>query len=126
MNDLTTVQTDMVTKLKAAPPTYAVYDSVPQGTAKPYIVIGEVVAEPDEELAAFTTDAAINVHTWSATSDKGQTYAMLQFVRARLDNVAVSGAWSVSEDFNEVMEDPASTAASRLYHGVARYRCRAG
>ena len=124
MNDLTTVQTSIVAALRAAPATYPIKDSVPQGLAKPYIVFGEIVADPDEELAAATTDAAINLHTWSATDDKGQTYTMLQFIRARLDGQTISGAWFCSEDMNEVMEDPASTATSRLYHGVARYRVR--
>jgi hypothetical protein len=51
---------------------------------------------------------------------------MLEFVRARLDNETVGGgAWACSEDFYEVIEDPSSTAASRLYHGIARYRVRA-
>lgn len=124
MNDLTTVQTSIYSALRTAPATYAVYDAVPQGVSKPYIVIGEVTAEPDEELQTWTTDAAINIHTWSATTSKGQSYTMLQFIRARLDNRTISGAWYCSEDFNEVMEDEGSTAAARLYHGVARYRVR--
>lgn len=123
MNDLTPVQTAIVAALRVVPATYLVYDGVPQSAARPYIVIGEVTGEPDEELQVATTDAAINVHTWSAQSDKGQTYTMLQFIRARLDGQTISGAWACTEDFNEIIEDPASAAASRLYHGIARYRC---
>jgi hypothetical protein len=126
MNDLTVIQTSIIAALRTAPATYPVKDSVPQNLAKPYIVFGEIVADPDEELTGATTDAAINLHTWSATDDKGQTYTMLQFIRARLDGQTISGAWAVSEDFNEVMEDPASTASARIYHGVARYRVRVG
>lgn len=133
MNDLTTVQTSIYTALTGAPATYPVYDAVPQGVARPYIVIGEVTAEPDEELQVATTDASVNLHTWSGnpppapkTTSKAQTHTMLQFVRARLDGQTISGAWFCSEDFNEIMEDPSSTAESRLYHGVARYRVRVG
>lgn len=126
MNDLLAVQIAIVAALKAAPATYLVYAPVPQGVAKPYIAIGEFTAEPDEELQAATTDAAINVHTWSAQTALDQTHAMLQFIRARLDGQAISGAWFCSEDFNEILEDPSSTAMSRLYHGVARYRVRVG
>lgn len=126
MNDLTTVQTSIYSALTGAPATYPVYDGVPQGVAKPYIVIGELTAEPDEELSLTTTDASINLHTWSATTDKGQSYTMLQFIRARLDGQTISGAWACTEEFNEVMEDEGSTASARLYHGVARYRVRAG
>jgi hypothetical protein len=126
MNDLTTVQTSIYSALTANPATYPVYDAVPQGVSKPYIVIGEVTADPDDELQAATTDASLNLHTWSAVSGKSQTHTMLQFIRARLDGQTISGAWFCSEDFNEIMEDAGSTAASRLYHGVARYRVRVG
>lgn len=131
MNDLTAVQTAIYGALAGAPATYPVYDAVPQGVARPYIVIGEVTAEPDEELAVATTDASLNLHTWSGNADplpkvssKGQSYTMLQFIRARLDGTALGGAWLITEDFNEVMEDVNSTANARLYHGVARYRVR--
>lgn len=127
MNDLTAVQTSIYGILTGAPATYPVYDAVSRTATRPYIVIGEITAEPDEELATATTDAAINLHTWSENVlSKAQTYAMLQFIRARLDNQTISGAWFCSEDFNEIMEDPASTADKRLYHGVARYRVRVG
>lgn len=126
MNDLTPVRTAMYAALTAVPATYPVYDPVPQGVAKPYIAFGPDTSEPDEELAASSTDAAIQIDTWSALSSRAQSYAMLQFIRARLDGQTIAGTWSVSEDFVEVMEDPASTASSRLYHGVARYRVRVG
>lgn len=126
MNDLSAVRTAIYAALSGAPATYPVYDPVPQGISKPYIAFGPDISEPDEELATATTDAAIQIDTWSALSSRAQSYAMLQFIRARLDGPVISGAWAVSEDFVEVMEDPASTAASRLYHGVARYRVRVG
>lgn len=124
MNDLTAVRTAIYAALSGAPATYPVYDPVPQGVARPYIAFGPDSSDPDEELAVATTDAAIQIDTWSSLSSRAQSYAMLQFIRARLDNQPLSGAWSISEDFNEVMEDPSSTASARLYHGVARYRVR--
>lgn len=126
MNDLAAVQTAIYAALTASPATYPVYDPVPQGVPKPYITIGAVTGLPDEELQAATTDASFNIDTWSATNGRAQTYAMLQFVRARLDNQTIAGAWFVAEDFVEVFEDPASTAASRIYHGTARYQVRVG
>ena len=49
-----------------------------------------------------------------------------RFVRDRLDGQDLgAGAWACTEDFADVLEDPSSTAASRLYHGIARYRIRA-
>lgn len=126
MIDLTPVQTAIYAALAASPATYPVHDAVPQGTAYPYLVIGEVTALPDEELEAASVDASFTLHAWSRHAGKKQAHAMLEFARARLDNVDIGGgAWACSEDFAEVMEDQTSTAASRLYHGVARYRVRA-
>ena len=124
MNNLATVQTSIYAALNAAPQTYPVYDAVPQGVAKPYIVIGGWNADPDEELQAMTTDASVEIDTWSATNGKSQSHAMQEFVRARLDGQTISGSWLVTEDFASILEDVGSTAAARIYHGVARYRVR--
>lgn len=124
MNNLAGVQTSIFSALTTAPETYHVYDAVPQGTAKPYIVIGEYTGEPDEALDTMTTDASLTIHTWSARPGKAETHAMLEFVRTRLDGETIAGAWLTTEDFVEIMEDQNSTAASRLYHGIARYRIR--
>jgi hypothetical protein len=131
MNNLWPVQQSIFSALSGVPATYPVYDAVPQTSTglpvpKPYFVIGEFTAEPDEELAAATTDASGNLHAWSAGAGKKEVHAMLEFARARLDGQTISGAWACSEDFNEVLEDPGSTAAARIYHGVARYRLRVG
>lgn len=124
MNDLWTVQQSVYAALTTAPATYPVFDNVPQGATKPYIVISSFDGQPDEELATVTTDANLNIDTWSATSGKMQSHAMLQFVRARLDGQTIAGSWLCTEDFVSILEDPASTAAARIYHGVARYRVR--
>lgn len=124
MNNLAGVQSSIYAALVSAPATYGVYDAVPQLTAKPYIVIGEYTATPDEDLAIVTTDATLNIHTWSATSGKAQTHTMLDFVRSRLDGQVIAGTWMCQEEFVEIMEDPGSTAAARIYHGIARYQLR--
>lgn len=124
MNNLSGVQTSVYSALTTAPATYPVYDAVPQGVLKPFIVIGEFTLEPDEEIDAVTTDASLNIHTWSQQASKKQTHEMLQFVRERLDVQPIGGAWVSTEEFVEIMEDPSSTTASRLYHGIARYRIR--
>lgn len=123
MNNLATVQTAVYSALTTAPATYPVYDAVPQGTAKPYIVIGDFDADPDETFST-STDTTLHLHTWSAYAGKSQTHAMLAFIRARLDGQTIGDAWALSEEFNEMMEDPSSTATARLYHGIARYRVR--
>jgi hypothetical protein len=119
------VQQAIFAALTAAPATYPVHDAVPQGAVYPYIVIGEISGLPDEELAAASADASFQVHAWSRSPGKKEAHAVLQFARARLDGQEVgAGAWACTEEFVEVLEDPASTAANRLYHGIARYRVR--
>lgn len=128
MIDLWPIQGAIYTALSGAPATYPVHDAVPQGAVFPYFVLGEITATPDDELEEATADAFFNLHAWSRYNGKKEVHAMLEFARARLDNQNVGtgvGVWALSEDFFEVMEDRASTAASRLYHGVARYRIRA-
>lgn len=125
MIDVWPLQTAIYAALTAIPASYPVHDAVPQGTAKPYLVIGEITVAPDDDLDAASADASFVLHAWSATAGKKQVHQMLQFARARLDNQTIAGAWACSEEFVEVMEDQTSTAASRLYHGVARYRLRA-
>lgn len=121
MNNLSGVQTSIYQALTTAPATYPVFDSVPQGVLKPYIVIGEWFGNPDDELATVTTDAAVNIYTWSAKSGKAETHAMLDFVRIRLDGQPVAGTWlCVEEDF-DITEDPTSTASARIWRGRARY-----
>jgi len=124
MINLSGIQQSVYSALISAPNTYPVYDAVPQGVVKPYIVIGEYTVQSDEDLQIITADATLTIHTWSATAGKAQTHTMLDFVRGRLDNQLLPGAWDCEEDFVEIMEDPSSTASSRLYHGIARYRIR--
>lgn len=111
--------------LTASPATYPVHDAVPQGAPYPYLVIGEITGQPDDELAAPSVDASFQIDAWSRSAGKSQAHAMLDFVRARLDGQEIgAGAWACTEDFFDVFEDRNSTAANRLYHGVARYRVR--
>lgn len=124
MNNLSAIQASIFSALNSVPQTYRVYDAVPQGVLKPYIVIGEWTAEPDDELGYITTNATITLHTWSAKAGKLETHAMLQFIRERLDGQPIPATWMFNEEFVEIMEDESSTTASRLYHGVARYEVR--
>lgn len=124
MIDLWAVQQAIYSALTTAPTTYAVYDAVPQGVNYPYIVIGEITATPDDEITDASADASFTIHGWSKGIGKKEAHALLQFIRDRLDNQPISGAWAISEESADVFEDRTSTAASRLYHAFARYRVR--
>lgn len=124
MIDLWPVQQAIYTALTANPATYPVYDAVQQGATAPYIVIGESFNESDLDLDVESSDATINIHGWSRTQGKQQAYALLAFVRARLHRKDIGGAWACYAEQEDVFEDAGRTAASRLYHAVARYRIR--
>jgi len=124
MIDLWPLQQAIYAALTANPATYPVYDAVPQNSPAPYIVIGEVSNQDDLEISEESSDATVTIHGWSRTAGKAQSYAILSFIRARLDSEVIGGARSVTGDGEDVFEDRSSTAASRLYHAVAQYRFR--
>lgn len=107
---------------------YPVYDAVPQKALKPHIVIGEVTAEPGEEIAETSEVAFVSFHCWSATHGKEECHQMLAYIASVLDNVVpleFGGEWWLGfEEFREILEDPKSRADARLYHAVARYQFR--
>lgn len=126
MIDIGPIQAAIYTALAGAPATYPVHDAVPENAAKPYFAIGEFNVFPDVLLGVASGDADFVLHAWSAYAGKKQAWEMLAYARARLDGASLgAGVWSITEDFVQVLEDPASREDSRLYHGIARYRVRA-
>lgn len=124
MIDLWPLQQAIYSALTAAPATYPVFDAVPQGVHAPYIVIGEFFNENDLDLSDVSSDSALTLHGWSRQQGKQQAHAILAFIRDRLDHQTIGGAWACYAEQEDVFEDRSSTAASRLYHAVARYRIR--
>lgn len=43
-----------------------VYDEVPEAATYPYVVLGEGVETPDNEVAAFASRVAATLHVWSS------------------------------------------------------------
>lgn len=42
-----------------------VYDEVPEAATYPYVVLGDAVETPDNEVAAFASRVAATLHVWS-------------------------------------------------------------
>lgn len=124
MADLWAVQVAVVALLKAAPATYPVYDAVPPGAAKPYVVIGNptAVPAPDHELEGDAEDPSQMIHGWSAAAGKKECYAMRAWLQAKLHHQSLAGTWACYEEFFDILEE--STGEGRLYHLVTRYRIR--
>lgn len=126
MNNLLPLQTAIFAALDGGP--YPVYDAVPQKARRPYIVIGEVTADPGEEVAESSADVSVSFHCWSETHGKDESHQMLAYIASVLDNVVsleFGGEWWLGfEEFREILEDPKSRADARLYHAVSRYQFR--
>lgn len=104
---------------------YDVYDGQPsQGTAYPYVVIGLRTKGPPliGELDGDESEGTITFHSWSAFKGADEVYPMHAWIRGLLHRQAVAGTWAVTEEFEEVSEDPSSTEELPLFHGVLRYR----
>lgn len=125
MVDLEPAQEAIIDALNDAPATYPVYDAVPQDVTHPYLALGATTQVPDADLDVDSSDGTITLHAWSKAHGKYEAQRMLQFARERLDGQDIgAGAWACYEEFAEVFEDPSSSAESRLFHGVSRYRVR--
>lgn len=124
MISLWPIQQAIYTALTANPQTYPVFDATPQDQAPPYIVIGESFNESDLDIDVESSSATINIHGWSRTKGKEQSYAIMSFIRARLHHQSIGGAWACYSEQEDVFEDRDSTPAKRLYHAVCRYRIR--
>lgn len=109
-----------------------VYDHVPQGTAYPYIVIGEDNFVDWSDDLTDGMEGTINLHTWhrpeGATGSRGKTkvkqiqgeiYSILH--RADLD-IGVYGSPGIAFEYSDCFLD----SDGITYHGVQRFRVNFG
>lgn len=101
---------------------YPVFDAVPPGEPLPYLVYGEPTMQPDDELDGDGELATLAIHGWSAKDGKQECYEMRRWLKDLLDHQVIAGAWTVHEEFVEVIEE--SEGDERLFHLITRYRVR--
>ena len=99
-----------------------VFDHVPQGSAFPYLVIGEVSVTPFDTKTEAGLDQRLTIHTWSRYRGRKETKDIMAAVLAVLDgqSLAVSGHTLVLLGFEfatAVVDDDGLTR-----HGVQRFR----
>lgn len=130
MTDLLPLQTGIYSAL-AGPSggPYPVFDAVPQSSRYPYIVIGEIQAEPGEEIEGVTSQVSVLFHTWSRFHGKDECHEMHNYIASVLDNlepieVEEEAWWMAFEEFRDILEDPKSRPDARVFHGVSRYQFR--
>jgi hypothetical protein len=121
VSDLWDVQ-QAIDALLVADGEYEVYDAVPPGATLPYLTYGEPTMQPDDELDGEGENDTLYIHGWSASHGKSECYLMRRWLLGLLDHQTIAGAWTVHEEFAEVLED--STGDERLFHLVTRWRVR--
>lgn len=106
-----------------------VYDNVPQGTAGPYVVIG------DDTLAEWDTksrsgwDCTLTLHCWDfARAGRKSVKTLLSLIHDALhrqeSSITVAGFSLVilQREFQQTFQETAEGDTAAYYHGVARYR----
>ncbi len=99
-----------------------VFDHVPQGSAFPFLVIGEVSATPFDTKTESGLDQSLTLHTWSRYRGLKEIKTVMAAVADVLDgqSLAVSGHTLVLLRFefaSTVVDDDGLTR-----HGVQRFR----
>ena len=110
------------------PATPAVVDEVREGQAYPYVVVGEHVSSPANDLRAFGRDVSETIHVWTRAQgfSTGQTIAnlivgLLDHRVAELSALLAPGGFrcvSIRHEYAQALRDPDPA----LRHHVLRFR----
>lgn len=101
-----------------------VYDQVPEGTAYPYVRIGDHLSIPDNDHGGFGREITVTVHVWTRARGNAQGQQIADRIIELLDHqdrsLPVSGhrVVSVRCEFDQALTDP----NPELRHHVIRFR----
>lgn len=102
--------------------TGGVHDFVPQGTAYPYVVVGDDLAEAWDTKGTDGTEVIVSIHTWSQKEGFKETKEIMAEVVRLLHNVSlvVTGhnLVLIFWESNRVLRDPDRVTS----HGVQQFR----
>lgn len=105
-----------------------VYDHVPQGTAAPFVVIGEDTLAEWDTKSKDGWEATITLHVWDfQKAGRKSVKTLLSHIHDALHNqsVTVTGYTLVllRREFQETFQETGIEGQNdHYYHGVARYR----
>jgi hypothetical protein len=99
-----------------------IFDDVPQGTALPYVTLGQATLRDASTSTEEAAEHSLTVHVWSGARGKKETHAVLAAIRAALHDrsLALAGHRLVNlrHEFSEVRRDP----DGETIRGTARFR----
>ena len=102
--------------------TSKVFDDVPEGTAYPYVVIGEETAIP---VGAKDTDGhehTLTFHVWSQYRGRKEIKQIMQQIYTLLHNVAISITGATLVNIRHEFERTLLESDGITRHGVVRFR----
>lgn len=103
-----------------------VYDDIPEGAAKPYVVIGEITAVEDSAHGSPGRATDTTLHTWTEALSfrpgnqiAARVVALLAKQHVALDALVDGHAvWRVDHEFSQTLRDP----DPNIRHRVDRFR----
>lgn len=99
-----------------------VYDNVPEGTARPYIIIGEAIETPDNAHDRYGKNIVVTNHVWSEQKGYKESLEIMNLMVATLEQqpLVVEGFHHVMTqfEFSQTLRDPDPT----IRHAIARFR----
>jgi len=100
----------------------SVYDEVPQGSAFPYVQLGEEVSTDYSTKDEVGGETTLNIHVWSRSHGAKETKQIMDRVHTLLHDVSLSvtGYNFVNNrfEFSDVLRDPDGITR----HGIMRLR----
>ena len=98
-----------------------VFDWVPEGTAMPYVTIGETLATPRNAHDRFGRRHVTTVHVWSDQQGFKETNSIMTLIVQALDHQVLTvvghDAVMVHYEFEQTLNDP----DPEIRHGVLRF-----
>lgn len=87
-----------------------VFDEVPEGTAYPYVTVGEALEQPDNWLGGFGRQTVVTLHVWVDARGFAAATQITSRLVSLLDHqpLAVAGHHHVSTryEFSQTLRDP--------------------
>jgi hypothetical protein len=99
-----------------------IYDDVPQGSALPYLTLGQSTARDWSTATSDGTEHILTLHVWSNAKGKKQAHEVLAAVRSALHDQPLTLAGhrlvNLRHEFSEARRSP----DGETIHGTARFR----
>ncbi len=117
-----TLTSGTLTDISGTSITSKVYDDVPEGTAYPYIVIGEETTIP---VGAKDTDGhehTLTFHVWSQYRGRKEIKQIMEQIYTILHNVAISITGATLVNIRHEFERTLLESDGITRHGVIRFR----